>query len=210
MTAPAGVREWLDQITPVSDAVWQSLQAYARHLDHWQRTLNLVAPSTLPVLWERHILDSWQLLPLVTAEGTGSLVDLGSGAGLPGMVLAIAGVQEVNLIESNQRKAAFLRFVAKETGTACQIHAARAETVSTDMTGPVRVVTARALTALPALLRLSQPFCGPKTRLLLPKGMRWQEEVRAAETQFSFALTIHESVTDSDAVILEVRSLAER
>lgn len=218
MISLAAERQRLQQIAPVSEAVWQKLQAYAGHLEHWQKTLNLVAPSTLPALWERHILDSWQLLPLVSADAereakvnaAGSLVDLGSGAGLPGLVLAIAGVPDVHLIESNHRKAAFLRFVAEQTGLDCQVHAARAESVGRETTGPVAVITARALTALPGLLGLCLPFCDADTRLLLPKGARWQEEVRAAEIRFSFALTVHESVTDRQAVILELRSLAER
>lgn len=216
MTSLAGERQRLERIAPVPEAVWQKLQAYAGHLEHWQKTLNLVAPSTLPALWERHILDSWQLLPLVGANtetgtaGAGCLVDLGSGAGLPGLVLAIAGVPDVHLIESNHRKAAFLRFVAEQTGLDCQVHAVRAESVGADLTGPVSVMTARALTALPGLLRLCLPFCDADTRLLLPKGARWEEEVRAAEVGYSFALNVHESVTDRQAVILELRSLAER
>lgn len=222
MTTLVAERQRLQQIAPVSEAVWQKLQAYVGHLEHWQKTLNLVAPSTLPALWERHILDSWQLLPLVSADAgreakvgakvndAGSLVDLGSGAGLPGLVLAIAGVPDVHLIESNHRKAAFLRFVAEQTGLDCRVHAARAESVGRETTGPVAVMTARALTALPGLLGLCLPFCDADTQLLLPKGARWQEEVRAAEIRFSFALTVHESVTDQQAVILELRSLAER
>lgn len=210
MTVLPDERQRLDQVFPVTDYAWQSLQAYAAHLEHWQKTLNLVAPSTLPCLWDRHVLDCWQLLPLIGSDRQGSLVDLGAGAGLPGMVLAIAGVAGVHLIESNHRKAAFLRFVAEQTGTACHVHAMRAEAVSPEEIGPVSVVTARALTALPALLGLCQRFCGAGTRLLLPKGARWQDEVRMAEARFTFGMTVHESVTDRQAVILELRSLAER
>lgn len=216
MIPPTGIRQRFEQITPVSDQTWDRLTAYASHLAHWQKTLNLVAPSTLPVLWERHLLDSWQTLPLVSPDLSGSsatpgpLVDFGSGAGLPGLVLAIAGVPGVHLIESNHRKTAFLRFAAEQTGASCRIISARAESVREPALTSVPVITARALAALPDLLHMTLPFCGPETRLLFPKGRHWREEVEAAEQRYSFSLTIHESVTDPEAVILELQSLTER
>lgn len=210
MTPPETVRAQLDGISPVSDAVWHKLQTYAGHLEHWQKTLNLVAPSTLGMLWERHILDSWQLVPLAASGEPGLLVDLGSGAGLPGLILAMAGVPDVHLVESNQRKAAFLRFSAEQTGVQSTIHPLRIEAVGDALPGRIATVSARALAALPALLRLAIPLCDADTRLLFPKGRRWQEEVSEAEKDFRFDLQTHESVTDSEAVILELRSLTKR
>lgn len=212
MTPLSSQRERLAAIAPVSGEVWERLQAYARHLEHWQKTLNLVAPSTLPALWERHILDSWQLVPLVQAgaDGGGAVLDFGSGAGLPGLVLAMAGVPDVHLVESNHRKAAFLRFAAEQTGAACQVHAARIESLSPAAFGNICAITARALASLPELLAASAPFCNPGTRLYFPKGRRWREEVAAAENAHAFTLTVHESVTDREAVILELQHLSER
>ena len=204
------VRARLDQAAPVSDAVWDKLQTYARHLEHWQKTLNLVAPSTVGMLWERHIVDSWQLTPLAWPSRPGALIDLGSGAGLPGLILAIAGVPDVNLIESNQRKAAFLRFAAEQTGARCIVRPQRIEAVADGSPVKAATVSARALAALPALLRLALPFCDAETRLLFPKGRRWQEEVREAELDYAFEWQAHESVTDSEAVILELRCLTKR
>lgn len=210
MTPPEEIRGRLSEITPVSDEVWGKLQTYAQHLEHWQKTLNLVAPSTLGMLWERHILDSWQMVPLVQAGQPGLLLDFGSGAGLPGLILALAGVPDVHLVESNQRKAAFLRFAAGQTGAQCTIRSHRVEALGDGSLGKIATVSARALAALPALLRLALPLCDAETRLLFPKGRRWQEEVREAEKDFVFDLLTHESVTDSEAVILELRCLTER
>jgi 16S rRNA (guanine527-N7)-methyltransferase len=210
VSPPDAVRADLDRIAPVSDEVWKRLQTYAGHLEHWQKTLNLVAPSTLGMLWERHILDSWQMVPLAQPRQPGPLVDLGSGAGLPGLILALAGVPDVHLVESNQRKAAFLRFVAEQTATPCTIHPQRIEALSDGLTGKAATVSARALAALPALLHLALPLCDAGTRLLFPKGRRWQDEVREAEKDYAFDLQAHESVTESEAVILELRCLTKR
>ncbi len=210
MTPSATVRAQLQAIAPVSDADRANLQTYAGHLEHWQKTLNLVAPSTLAMLWERHILDSWQLVPLAQPSQPGLLADLGSGAGLPGLILALAGIPDVHLIESNQRKAAFLRFAVEQTGAQCTIRPHRIEALADGSLGRVATVSARALAALPALLGLALPICDANTRLLFPKGRRWQEEVREAEKGYAFELLTHESVTDSEAVILELRCLTKR
>lgn len=210
MSPPETVRADLDRIAPVSDEVWNRLQTYAGHLEHWQKTLNLVAPSTLGMLWERHILDSWQMVPLAHPLQPGPLVDLGSGAGLPGLILALAGVPDVHLVESNQRKAAFLRFAAEQTATPCTIHPQRIEALSGGSIGKAATVSARALAGLPALLHLALPLCNAGTRLLFSKGRRWQDEVREAEKVYAFDLTVHESVTESEAVILELRCLTKR
>lgn len=210
MSSSDSVRALLEAVAPVSDDQWRRLQIYAANLQHWQKTLNLVAPSTLGSLWQRHILDSWQLVPLALPRQQGALVDLGSGAGLPGLILAIAGAPDVHLVESNQRKAAFLRFAAEQTGAACTVHPLRIEALDLRSIGKVAVITARALAGLPALLALALPLCHDGTALFFSKGRRWREEVRAAEKSYSFSLTAHESVTDSEAVILELRCLTER
>ena len=207
---PPGFRGTLSAIAPVSDDVWHALQAYAGHLAHWQQTLNLVAPATMPALWERHILDCWQLLPLVPRKAQGPVIDLGSGAGLPGMILAIAGIPDVHLIESNHRKAGFLRFVAQQTGVPVRVHAQRIEAVDPADVGPARAVTARALAALPALLSWALPFCGADTRLTFQKGRSWRQEVADAKAAFRFEMAVRESVTEREAVILEMHSIERR
>ncbi len=164
----------------------------------------------MDTLWQRHILNSWQLAPLVLRQPPGAVVDLGSGAGLPGLILAIAGAGDVHLVEANHRKAAFLQFAAAQTSVSCRVHPLRFEALDPGSIGEVAVVTARAVAALPALLALALPLCHAGTVLFFPKGRRWQDEVQAAEKSFCFSLTSHESVTDPEAVILEVRCLTRR
>jgi 16S rRNA (guanine527-N7)-methyltransferase len=213
MQAPPGTRETLERLAPVSDQAWDGLQAYANLLAHWQQTLNLVANSTISGLWDRHILDSWQLLPLINAPGSttdGALVDLGSGAGLPGIILSVAQVPNVHLVEANHRKAAFLTAAAEETGANVSIHACRIEKFDCAPIGKVSVITARALAPLSGLLSLALPLCTADTRLIFPKGRRWQEDLANAGKRFRFDAKTTLSVTDPEAMILEIRCLAHR
>ncbi len=147
--------------TDVSRETLARLERYAGLLGKWNRAVNLVSRDSLADLWRRHMLDSAQLLPLLPPAPAGRprvVVDLGSGAGFPGLVLGILGAGEVHLIESNGRKAAFLREVARETGTEAQIHHARIEDLSAF---PADAVTARAYAPLPRLLASAAPFLRP-------------------------------------------------
>jgi 16S rRNA (guanine527-N7)-methyltransferase len=211
---PADVRAALERIAPVSDQAWAGLEAYVRHLLHWQKTLNLIAPGTVDSIWERHIRDCWQLVPIVrdviVVDGSGALLDLGSGAGLPGLVLAVAGIPDVHLVEANHRKAAFLRFAAEQSQAKATVHACRIESLPALNPPTAAVITARALAPLSALLSLAFPFVTGDTLLVFPKGRRWEEEVGAAEQDYRFDLSCTESVTESDAVILRIRSLSRR
>lgn len=147
-------------LVPVSRETDDRLALYAERLLRWQRIKNLVAPSTLDQLWTRHFADSAQLVAL--APEARRWVDLGSGAGFPGLVVAILladtpGVR-VDLVESNNRKCAFLREVARETGAPARVHAGRIEDVLPTLEGPVDVVTARALASVDQLLDLGRPL----------------------------------------------------
>ena len=187
----------------VSRETMARLELYAGLLEKWQKAVNLVAPSTLPELWQRHMLDSAQLWPLLP-PGTRRLVDLGSGAGFPGLVLAILGVAEVHLVESDQKKAAFLREVARVTGAPATIHNQRIEAV-----GPlaVEVVTARALAPLPRLLTLAAPFLAAGAIGLFLKGESAAEELTEARRQWTMTVTAEPSRTSPQGVILRVESL---
>jgi 16S rRNA (guanine527-N7)-methyltransferase len=154
------------------------LAAYVQLLGAWNRRINLVGRDTMGDVWRRHILDSAQIFPHLP-EKARVLVDLGSGAGLPGLVLAIMGVPEVHLVESDQRKAAFLREAVRVTGAPAQVHARRAETMARPFAD---VVTARALAPLPALVDLAGPFLKPGGVCLFLKGRGVEEELtRSAE-----------------------------
>src|SRR5260221_2069883 len=138
--------------TGVSRETCERLERYVATLLRWQPTINLVSRGTLDDLWRRHLLDSAQLLPHM--PDCGPIVDLGSGAGFPGLVLAILGAPDVHLVESDSRKAAFLREAARAAGAAVTVHNAPIETVSV----PAAAITARALAPLTPLL----PYCaGP-------------------------------------------------
>ena len=189
----------------VSRETLQRLETYAALLAKWQAKINLVGPATLPDLWRRHFLDSAQLLPLLPAAG-GTLVDLGSGAGFPGLVLAIMTGWRVHLVDSDQRKCAFLRQVALDCGALDRvtIHAKRIEQV-TGMAADV--VTARACAPLGELLELAEPFIGEKGTGLFLKGAQAEEELTQAQRHWTMRLDRRESISDPAGVILIVRNL---
>ena len=160
-------------LTSVSRETGERCAVHLALLEKWQGKINLVGPATLRDPWRRHTLDSAQLLPLLP-ESTQTLVDLGSGAGFPGLVLAILGVPDVHLIESDQRKVAFLREVAAATDTKITIHCRRIDAVPPFS---AQVVTARALAPLASLLPLALPFLRVGGVCLFPKGAQADREI---------------------------------
>jgi 16S rRNA (guanine527-N7)-methyltransferase len=195
----------------VSRETLDRLETYASLLEQWQRTINLVAPSTLSAVWVRHFADSAQLLALAPA-GAKHWLDLGSGAGFPGLVLAILlaerGEGYVTLIESDTRKAAFLAEVARRTGVAVDILCKRIEKSATQAKlPPIDVITARALAPLPRLLDLAAPYFSQATVGLFAKGREAQAEIEAAQAQWDFTFELHPSMTDSEGRIIVVRAL---
>jgi 16S rRNA (guanine527-N7)-methyltransferase len=195
----------------VSRETIERLKTYEALLQQWQRTINLVAPSTLPEIWHRHFADSAQLLALAPPNAK-RWVDLGSGAGFPGLVLAILlaerGDGRVTLVESDSRKAAFLAEVARRCGVAVDIQGTRIEKSATQAkVGPVDVVTARALAPLPRLLDLSAPFFSGPTVGLFLKGREAEAEVQAAEKIWEFEADLRQSLTDASGRVVVVRAL---
>jgi 16S rRNA (guanine527-N7)-methyltransferase len=198
----------------VSRETIDSLTLYAGLLVQWQRTINLVAPSTLGDVWHRHFADSAQLLALAPPSARAWL-DLGSGAGFPGLVLAIMlrerpGVR-MTLIESDTRKAAFLGEVARRTGAVVDIRAERAEKVSTQAKiTPTDVITARALASLDALLALSRPWFGANTTALFLKGRDAGREIEEAKRRWQFDCRREPSLTEAEASVLVIEHLRRR
>ena len=187
----------------VSRETLDRLQTYLDLLARWQQRINLVGPSTLEDPWRRHIVDCgqlWRLWP----ENARSFVDLGSGAGLPGLVLAIMGAPEVHLVESDQRKAAFLREAARACGVAATIHAGRAETVP-----PLAadVVTARALAPLPELLRLADRHVHAGTTCLFLKGRTVASELTRAREVWTMRAASVGSLSDPEGQILLISEI---
>jgi 16S rRNA (guanine527-N7)-methyltransferase len=198
--------EALKQIS-VSRETLLAFELYAELLHKWQNVKNLVAPSTLPHLWSRHILDSYQLYAHLS--GATKVLDLGSGGGLPGIILGIMlkNQGEVHLVESNQKKCAFLREAARVTGASCVIHAKRVEDVIPDFVGKVEIVTARAFTSLAELLTLTKPLLTTGTRGLFLKGASVQDEITEARKQFEFTPELIPSLTSDLSVILRITNI---
>jgi 16S rRNA (guanine527-N7)-methyltransferase len=201
--------EGFRRVVPVSRETAARLGLYLDLLARWNARINLVAASTLADPWRRHLLDCAQLLRLIP-EGASRLIDLGAGAGLPGLVLALMGVEEVHLVESDQRKAAFLREAARATGARVTIHACRIEALPP---APFEVITARALAPLPRLLALAEPFIGPGTVCLFPKGARVAAELTAARKDWHMEVASRPSLADPSGTVLqltEVRRARQR
>ena len=190
--------------TGVSRETLARLEAYAVLLRQWSGRINLVGASTLPDLWRRHFLDSAQLLPLIPA-GAQSLIDLGSGAGFPGLVLAIMGVPGVELVEADARKCAFLREAARVAESTVTIRNARIEAVPAHLAD---VVTARGCAPLDRLLVLAQRFIGPDTVCLFPKGKEAGQEIATARQAWTMDVVTHDSRSDPRGMILCLRGVA--
>jgi len=190
----------------VSRETLDRLEAYVGLLRQWSARINLVGRDTLGDVWRRHILDSAQLFPLLP-HSTRSLVDLGSGAGFPGLVLAILGVPGVELIEADARKAAFLREAARLTAAPIRLVVSRIEAVPPHA---VQVVTARACAPLDRLLPLAQGFLGPATVCLFLKGERTAAELTAARRGWTMQASLHDSRSDPRGVILCLEQVVRR
>lgn len=193
----------------VSRETLARLETLERLARRWTRTVNLVAPSTLPDFWRRHIVDSAQLWPL-RPPGARRWVDLGAGGGFPGLVLAALAAEaepalSLVLVESDARKCAFLGEAARTLGLDVTILRRRAEAGPWE---PGDVVSARALASLPKLLALAAPWLRPGGRAFFPKGVGAEAEIAAAGRDWRFTLARHRSITADDAVILEIAELS--
>jgi 16S rRNA (guanine527-N7)-methyltransferase len=196
-------------LTPVSRETLDRLDRFVETLLAWQQRINLIAPSTEPKLWTRHIADSLQLLALAPQAKT--WVDLGSGGGFPGLVIACALADKpgarVHLVESSTKKAAFLREAARATGAPAQIHAVRIEDFVENLTMAVDVVTARALAPLVRLLAATYPLLKTGTLGLFPKGQDVDAELTEAAKCWSIQSSLAPSLTDPKAKIVRVTGI---
>jgi 16S rRNA (guanine527-N7)-methyltransferase len=200
-------------LTPVSRETKDRLDRFVGILLAWQRTTNLIAPASIPKLWTRHIADSLQLLDL--APDARIWVDFGSGAGFPGFVIACALADmpgcAVHLIESNGKKAAFLREAQRACGVPGIIHPHRMEDCARGFREKADAVTARAVAPLNTLLTLSFPLLGKTGAVgLFPKGQNAELEVNEALRRWKMRFALVPSRTDSSGHILVVRDLQSR
>jgi len=183
--------------------VTPALTVFADLLRKWNKTINLVSAGDLDQLWPRHIEDSLQL-GTIAGPLPPHAIDLGSGAGFPGLVLAIAFGIEVELIEQDQRKAAFLREAVMATGANAHVHASKIERAALP---PAPLVVSRALAPLPTLLRLAMPLLTEDGFCLFPKSRAAEAEITEAERHWSMRIERLSSRTDANGMILKVGGL---
>jgi 16S rRNA (guanine527-N7)-methyltransferase len=190
----------------VSRETLDRLRLYCELLRKWQGAVNLVSQASLADVWRRHIWDSAQLMPHLPGR-TGRLLDVGSGAGLPGLVLAILGVEGVNLVESDKRKCAFLQEAARRTGAKVSIHAERFEALA-EFVPPPDVITARAFAPLPLLLATVELYIRPNIVCLFHRGRQVDRELMSIREAWPVAVRKIPSATDPSGTIirLEVKS----
>ena len=197
----------LQAVSGVSRETLGRLKLFVSLLEDWNARINLVSARSLADVWKRHIWDSVQLFPLIPPE-TRSLIDLGSGAGFPGLVLAILlaerGQARVVLCEAIAKKCRFLEEVAHRTGTAVEIRNDRIETAKRE---PFDIVTARACAPLAQLLSYAAPFQAKNTRCLFLKGQSVGAELTEASKSWGMKVEQHQSRSDPSGVILDIREL---
>jgi 16S rRNA (guanine527-N7)-methyltransferase len=193
------------------------LDRFVALLLDWQRRTNLISDSTISSLWIRHVADSLQLLQLVSSASNKkppTWLDLGSGGGFPGIVIAckLAEVPDarVHLVESNMKKVAFLREAIRETSASGTVHAARIETLGLVLGPVVDYVTARALAPLPALFTLIEPFVEYGAKAILPKGQHLDRELTESTKNWHIEAESVPSKTSVTGRILIIHSLSRR
>jgi 16S rRNA (guanine527-N7)-methyltransferase len=199
-------------LTPVSRETLERLDRFVAELLSWQQRMNLIAPSTIPVIWTRHVADSLQLLRLAPQAKTWA--DLGSGAGFPGLVLACALADvpgaTVHLVESSTKKATFLREAVRVTGAPAIIHAIRIVDFGNNQPRPIEVVTARALAPLPKLLDEAYPLLKTGATALFLKGQDVEAELTGAAKCWNIQSSLEQSLTEPRARIVKITGVSRK
>jgi len=203
--SPAEPRAAFLAAFPVSRETEARLDRYESLLREWNQRLSLVSDSTLDIVWTRHFLDSAQLLPLIPQREK-PVIDLGTGAGFPGVILAIMGAPHIHLVEHNMRKVAFLRTLIAELDLKVTLHAMKVESVKPFHAA---AVTARAFKPLTDLIGLGRKFLGPDSVAIFPKGRRAEEELGDAEQRWRFSAERFKSQTDPESTIFRLSGISE-
>ena len=192
----------------VSRETYEKLSEFAGLLEKWTKSINLIAPKTVSDIWNRHILDSAQLFALAPA-GWKNWTDLGSGGGLPAVIIAILDQEDrpITLVESDQRKCLFLKTVKRELALNLEIKTVRIE--AADLSAAA-VLSARALAPLSDLLSFAENILAPDGIALLAKGETFQAELDQARKKWQFDLSPHPSQTNPGARILEISRISRR
>lgn len=201
-------RAWLGETCNVSRETMKRLEAFVAAVIAENARQNLVSAATIPQIWARHIVDSAQLLALGDARDKEPWLDLGSGPGFPGIVIAILQPHPVILVESRRKRFEFLAEMAKMLGLDhVSVHGGRLETLRSE---PVSTITARAFAPLPRLLDLAHRFSTEKTLWLLPKGRSAREELESVRSAWHGAFHVKPSITDAEAAIIVATGVSPR
>ena len=195
----------------VSRETIERLKAYEKLVLEWNNKFNLISKSSIPYIWNRHIEDSAQLCKFINSSDE-LLYDFGSGAGFPAIVIAIIGKEmfpnlKISLVESIGKKATFLNEVNKELGLNMNIYNDRIENLKLPCAD---IISSRALASLDKLLEYSKPFCKKNTRLIFPKGEKWQEEIFVAEKKWNFEYITEQSLTSDTGCILQIKNIRRK
>lgn len=202
-------RERALRITPVSRETAEQLDRFVEIFLKWQQAVQLVAPSTLTSLWTRHISDSLQLVDYL--EDAKEVVDVGSGGGFPGLVLAIASpAKKFHLVESDTRKASFLREAARITNTRLEVYAERVESVAKRIATEVHMVTARAFAPMERMLELTEPFFAAGAKGAFLKSQDVDDELTTAAKSWNVNYQLRNSLTDPRGRILLIEKVTRR
>lgn len=201
-------RDWLDRTFSVPRETWDRLERYIAMLLSAMEEQNLIAESTRPHIWARHIVDSAQLLPMTEAAGEGAWVDLGSGAGLPAIVVAILSERPIIMIESRRKRVEFLTAVVEELGLShATVHGGRVE-----MAAPMdaAIISARAYAPLPRLFETATHLSTDRTIWVLPKGRNAENELETVRPTWQGVFHVERSLTDPDSAILVAQAVRPR
>ena len=206
MTDRTSVINLIEREYNVSRETISKLETYAECLIEWQSKFNLIGKSTINSLWHRHILDSIQLVSRIP-EDFQSLMDVGTGAGLPGFILAIYYNQlgkDIYLVDSNKKKCSFLDHVATRCNVDVKIHAERLQDLAVKDSFKVDIITARAFASIDNIMSLSRPYAHEKTKYLLQKGVNAKSELTNAKISSKLRVEFINSITQENAYILNI------
>lgn len=196
----------INKITNVSRETFSRIEKFVNLLLKWNKKINLIGRADEKNIWERHIFDSVQISKYIPAD-TKVITDFGSGGGLPAMLLSIMSSWEINFVESDQRKCAFLREASALSAGKTMVHNVRIEEVEPWHTD---VITARALASLDKLLNFSEKFLQKETKCVFLKGLNVADEIQIATTSWEFTHKINPSDTDGSGNIIEIYSATRK
>lgn len=194
----------INKIINVSRETYEKLELFAEEIKKWNNHINLISKKNIDEIWHRHIIDSVQLINYVKQEDK-TLIDFGSGGGLPAIIMAIINkFHKVHMVESDKRKCAFLNEFSTKIDANIEVHNNRIEEIDIIKSD---IITARALAPLEKLFQLLEPFIFESNKVLFLKGELINQEIKQAQKNWQFEYNLHDSITNSNAKIIEITKI---